>query len=148
MKNASRRGVLTPTIELWNFGRPGGLPSPHFGSVSVILTLFQKWGCDKPTYFLVCVGSCEWLTHLSFILVPILELQHAPLPPKCCEPRNVPQIPCPSIVCTFGFVIESIHEFGGASNLLFGLWKFIFIIDLLVIHPSPHLKAPTHPFYP
>jgi hypothetical protein len=23
---------------------------------------------------------------------PILELQHAPLPPKCCEPRSVPQL--------------------------------------------------------
>jgi len=26
-------------------GSPEGLPSPHFESVSVILTLFQKWGC-------------------------------------------------------------------------------------------------------
>jgi hypothetical protein len=47
MKNASRRGVLTPTIELWNFGSLGGLPSRHFGNVSVIFTLFQKWGCDN-----------------------------------------------------------------------------------------------------
>jgi hypothetical protein len=47
MKNASRRGVLTPAIELWSFKSPEGLPSPHFGSVSVILTLFQKWGCNK-----------------------------------------------------------------------------------------------------
>jgi hypothetical protein len=46
MKNASRRGVLTPAIELWNFESLEGLPSPHFGSVSVILTLFQKWRCD------------------------------------------------------------------------------------------------------
>jgi hypothetical protein len=46
MKNASRRGVLTLAIELWSFGSLGGFPSPHFGSVSVILTLSQKWGCD------------------------------------------------------------------------------------------------------
>ncbi len=47
MKNASRRGVLTPTIKLWSFGSLGGLPSPHFGSVNVILTLFQMWSCDN-----------------------------------------------------------------------------------------------------
>ncbi len=29
---------------------------------------------------------------LSLFLVPILELQHALLPPKCCEPRTVPQL--------------------------------------------------------
>jgi hypothetical protein len=40
-------GVLTLAILLWSFGSPGGLPSPHFGSVNVILTLFQKWGCDN-----------------------------------------------------------------------------------------------------
>jgi hypothetical protein len=41
IKNTSRRGVLTPAIELLIFG-PGGLPSPHFGSVSVILTFLQS----------------------------------------------------------------------------------------------------------
>jgi hypothetical protein len=37
---------LTPAIKLWSFKSPRGLPSPHFGSVSVIFTFFQKWGCD------------------------------------------------------------------------------------------------------
>jgi hypothetical protein len=46
IKNTTRQGVLTPAIELRSFRSPGGLPSPHFGSVSFILTLFQKWGCD------------------------------------------------------------------------------------------------------
>jgi len=40
IKNTS--GVLTPALELWNFGSLGGLPSPHFGNVSVILTLFPS----------------------------------------------------------------------------------------------------------
>jgi hypothetical protein len=31
------RGVLTPAIELWSFESLGGLPSPNFGSVSLIL---------------------------------------------------------------------------------------------------------------
>ncbi len=52
MKNASRRGVLTPEIELQSFKSPKGLPSPHFENVNVILTLFQKWGCDIPTHII------------------------------------------------------------------------------------------------
>jgi hypothetical protein len=32
------------------------------------------------------------------------------------------------------------------TNLLFGLCKFVWIIDLLVTHPSPHPRVPTHPF--
>jgi hypothetical protein len=46
MKNASRRGVLTLAIQLGSFGSPKGFPNPHFGSVSVIFTFFQKWGCN------------------------------------------------------------------------------------------------------
>jgi hypothetical protein len=29
---------------------------------------------------------------LSFFLIPISGLQHAPLPPKCCEPGTMPQL--------------------------------------------------------
>jgi hypothetical protein len=36
------RGVLTLTIKLWTFESPGGLPSPHFRRVSLILTLSQS----------------------------------------------------------------------------------------------------------
>jgi hypothetical protein len=36
------QSVLTPVIELWNFGSPGGLPSFHFGSVNLIFTLSQS----------------------------------------------------------------------------------------------------------
>jgi len=46
MNNTSRQGVLTFAIELWSFGSLEGVLNPHFGSVNVILTLFQKWGCD------------------------------------------------------------------------------------------------------
>ncbi len=42
IKNISRQGVLTPEIEFWVFKSRGGLPSPHFGNVSVILTLLQS----------------------------------------------------------------------------------------------------------
>jgi hypothetical protein len=37
---------LTPAIELWVFGSPGGFQLPTFGSVSFILTLIPKWSCD------------------------------------------------------------------------------------------------------
>ncbi len=47
IKNTSRRGVLTPAIKLWTLGNPRGLPSPHFGSVSVILTLLQSGVATK-----------------------------------------------------------------------------------------------------
>ncbi len=40
------RGVLTPVIELWIFGSPQAFQVPTFGSVSFILTLSPKWGCD------------------------------------------------------------------------------------------------------
>ncbi len=42
INNTSRRSVLTPAIKFSVFGSPGGLPSPNFGSVSVILTLLQS----------------------------------------------------------------------------------------------------------
>jgi len=41
------QGVLTLAIKLRVFGSPGGLQVPTFGSVSFILTLSPKWGCDR-----------------------------------------------------------------------------------------------------
>ncbi len=38
--------VFWPLQSNSEFGSPGALPSPYFGSVSVIFTFFQKWGCD------------------------------------------------------------------------------------------------------
>jgi hypothetical protein len=35
------RGVLIPAIKLYSFGSFGGLPSPHFESVSFIVTISQ-----------------------------------------------------------------------------------------------------------
>jgi len=62
-------------------------------------------------------GLCRsmWVTELLINLrSPILELQHAPLPSKCCKPRSAPQFLLLSLF-TFGFVVESIKELGGAS---------------------------------
>jgi len=51
IKNTSRWGVLTSTIELWNCKSPEGLQVPTFGSLSLILTLASKWGCEKNTHY-------------------------------------------------------------------------------------------------
>jgi hypothetical protein len=51
---------------------------------------------------------------LSLFLVPIPELQHAFLPPKCCDPSSVPQLFIIFVVFTFRLVVESTKEFGGA----------------------------------
>jgi hypothetical protein len=47
IKNTSRRGVWPSAVELWSCGSLGGLQIPTFESVSLILTLASKWGCDK-----------------------------------------------------------------------------------------------------
>ncbi len=47
IRNTPMWGVLTPTIKLWVFKSPRGLQIPTFGSVSFILTLSPKWGCDR-----------------------------------------------------------------------------------------------------
>jgi hypothetical protein len=46
INNTSMQGVLTPVIKVCVFGSLGGLQVLTFGSVSFILTLTSKWGCD------------------------------------------------------------------------------------------------------
>jgi len=50
--------------------------------------------CSNYVIINLLFGLCRfvWMIELLINLPsPILELQHAPLPPKCCEPRSVPQ---------------------------------------------------------
>ncbi len=59
-----------------------------------------------------CVGPCGKLTYWSFILIPILELQHTPLP------RNVVNQGAYTNSSSFhyfhlGLIVESIKELGG-----------------------------------
>jgi hypothetical protein len=51
---------------------------------------------------------------LVILLSPIPELQHAPLPPKCCEPKNVPPFFALSMF-HFKLTFESIKELGSVS---------------------------------
>jgi hypothetical protein len=41
---------------------------------------------------------------LSLVLIPIPELQHAPLPPKCYERRSIPQLG------TIGLLVVNVHD--------------------------------------
>jgi len=64
------QSVLTPTIMLWVFKSPKGLPSPIFGSVSGDLTTPSKWGCDNlptthlPTHKPTQQPTYTWPTYL------------------------------------------------------------------------------------
>jgi hypothetical protein len=58
-------------------------------------------------------GLCRyvWIINLlSLFLIPISELQHTPLPPKCYEPGNIPQFIILPLFSPFGLVIESMKE--------------------------------------
>jgi hypothetical protein len=59
---------------------------------------------------------------LVSLLSPISELQHALLPSKCCELKSVPQLLLLPLF-TFGFVVESIKELGGAPHMVTNLMK-------------------------
>ncbi len=54
IKNTPIQGVLTPAIELWSFGSPKRLPSPHFENVRFILTLFQSRVATLEAHNFVC----------------------------------------------------------------------------------------------
>jgi hypothetical protein len=80
---------------------------------------------------------------LSFFLVPIPELQHAFLFSKCCEPGSVLQFFILSLFSPFKLVIESIKEFGGASQNV--CWIFYhFIVDGFCYHIFLVTHAPIY----
>jgi hypothetical protein len=62
-----------------------------------------------------------------FINLPSLipKLQHSLLPSKCYEPRNTPQVHL-LLLFTFGLIVESIKELGGA-------WNFNHLEECLII---------------
>jgi hypothetical protein len=76
-------------------GDGGGFPQIRVVVNFVNPCLAMVRPCTKsapttPTCCLVCANPCEKLIRLSVILVPIPELQHTPLPPKCCKLGNAP----------------------------------------------------------
>jgi hypothetical protein len=73
----------------------------------------------------------ELLVNLSS---PILELQQALLPLKCYKPGNVPQFLLLPLF-TFGLIVESIKELGGASIK----HKYLSNFDYFFCGPMPFL---------
>jgi hypothetical protein len=131
IKNTSRRGVFPSAVELWNCRSPRGPPIPTFGSVSLILTLASKWGCDKKcsnyTLTNLLFGFCRFVWIIEPLVAhpnPILELQHAFLPLKCCELKSAPQLLLLSLSSPLDLQLNPLRNLGGCHQLC-----------LLQIHP-------------
>jgi hypothetical protein len=57
-----------------------------------------------------------WVNELLVNLPSLIsKLQHAPLPPEVLRANERAPTPSPSVVFTFGLLIESIKELGGVS---------------------------------
>ncbi len=54
---------------------------------------------------------------------------------------------CESMFACDSYVHQKCSNYA-LTNLLFGLCRFVWIIDLLIILPSPYPKAPARPFIP
>jgi hypothetical protein len=73
---------------------------PKSGLWWVLWIRVCPWFVLAPKVFKLCTNQLVvWFVQvrvsnwcLSLFLIPIPKFQHAPLPPKCCEPRNVPQL--------------------------------------------------------
>jgi hypothetical protein len=76
------------------------MASPKSGSWWVWWVRVCPWLVLAPKVLKLCTNQlvvwfvqvCVSNSCLSPFLIPIPELQHAPLPPKCCKPGNVPQL--------------------------------------------------------
>jgi len=101
------QGVLTPTIKLSSFGSLGGLPSPHFGSVNLILTHSQsrvaKILQTQKSYLVFSIlktlgtiklNSCSIGTNVTKILKNPMDQLRAPFltPPKTQPSKVLPNI--------------------------------------------------------
>ncbi len=112
-------GVLTLGILGLPFGSPGtkchlgvGLMEKHkvYYKGKVVASpksrpwwILWIWICSwlvlAPKVFQLCTNQLVWLCRSMWMIEvlvnlpsPTPELQHAPLPSKCCEPRNMPQL--------------------------------------------------------
>jgi hypothetical protein len=92
--------VLIPWLGTEYTIRGEVVDSPKFGLWWVLWVCVCPWFVLTPKAFKLCINQLivrfvqvrvsSWC--LSIFLVPIPELQHALLPPKCCKPGDVPQL--------------------------------------------------------
>ncbi len=100
--------------------------SPKFGLwwilwVRVCLWLVHAPKCYNYTLFNLLFGLCRsmWVIELFVnFLNPILELQHALLPVKCCELGNAPQLLFLSLSSILDLKLNSSRNLGVCQNLL------------------------------
>jgi hypothetical protein len=79
----------------------------HITFIQFALTTFFSW---------LCKLISSWTFTCEFILVPILELQHAPLTPKVLWVKE--RTLTPFVVFTFELTFEFFKQFRGALDLV------------------------------
>jgi hypothetical protein len=86
---------------------------------------------------------------------PIPELQHAPLPPKCCEPWSVHPTPCSSIILILYSHLNLLRSLGARQYVfdffffckLFIHFSFQLIVYFLVKHFCNNKMVCIHMFF-
>jgi hypothetical protein len=99
--------------------------SPKSGPWWVLWIRVCPWLVLTPKVFKLCINQLiVWFVdvyvsswRLSFFLVPIPELQHAPLPPKFCELENVPLIFCSFVIFTLDSHLSLERRLGARQKL-------------------------------
>jgi len=115
--------VLVPWLGIEYIIRGKVVASPKSGPWWVLWVCVCLWficapKCSNYALTNLLFGLCRpmWISKLLINLPsPILKLQHAPLPPKCCELGNVPNL---LLFRCFRFKLpfEFIKELGSASK--------------------------------
>jgi hypothetical protein len=120
--------------------------SPKSGMCWVLWVQVCSWLVLAPKVFQLCtnqlvvwfcVSLCEWV-NACHVLSPTSELQHAPLPPKYCEPKNMPQL------LVFPLFSLQIHAwvYQGAWECITYLWSWAVITFLI----TSKFLFDSHPF--
>jgi len=115
-----------PWWVLWICGYPWFIHAPKCPNYALTNLLF---------------GFCKfvWVSELLANLPnPISEIPTHPSTPKVLRAKECTPTPSPSNVFTFGFIVESIKELGGASLGILIMWHS---------HPCVSISLSQHSFY-
>jgi hypothetical protein len=99
------------------FRSPRVLQVPTFGSVSLILTLASKWGCDIPPLYLI-LGTCPRLGHKRGCKMreclrpqahPISVGKCKEMSPKHSQVTSIMKVVVAKVLQIFGTKVKSIN---------------------------------------
>ncbi len=127
--------VLVPWPDTEYIIRGKVVASPKFGPWWVLWVCVCSWFVRAPrcsnyalTNLLFSLCKSVWVIEMLVNLPsPIMELQHAPLPSKSCEPRSMPQLLLLSLSSPLGSQL-SLSRSLGVRHLPFGS---------IPTHPNP-----------